>query len=159
MKKFLAPVAIIALVTLFMSARYVTPADSRTGFQAPNFTVANAQGALSLQELRGNYTLVTFWSSTDAQSRLANRQYDRLTASTDGHVRHLAVNLDPSEGVFTQLVTLDGLDSNAQYHAQGDEAQHLAQVWRLDSGYNSYLVDPDGTIIAINPNPIDILTL
>ena len=71
MKKTLLAVAAIAMLLVFSSAYNEKAIDSRVGYLAPNFTVSNADTTVSLQDLKGNYVLLTFWSSADAQSRIS----------------------------------------------------------------------------------------
>ena len=117
---------------------------------APNFTVTNEHTTLSLQQLRGNYVLVTFWDSTQPESRIANISHDRFAAKTG--FTHIAINTDRSQAVFGQLCRIDHLNDATQFHC-GDNRQLLSEWKQLNGPLHSFLIDPQGTIIAIDPTP------
>ncbi len=148
-------IAVIGLMGLFTSARYSTPVDTRIGYQAPNLTVKDNLGSLELQKFRGQTVVVTFWSSTDARSRMANIDYDRQAAAGK-QFTHISVNMDPSRGVYDQIITLDGVNMDTQFHCSALEQLTLTKTWRLTDGFHSFLIDREGKIIAVDPDPHDI---
>ena len=137
---------VLTLFILFASSGSYNPAESTVGSIAPNFTVSNADTTLSLQQLRGNYVLVTFWDSSRPESRIANMQYDHIQAQ----FIHIGVNVDRSQAILGQLCRIDGLNASTQFYA-GDDSQFLGEWKQLDSDLQSFLIDPHGTIIALNP--------
>lgn len=151
MKKQLLAIVIFALVFIFTSARYETPADGRVGFSAPGFVVGDSETEVELQNLRGKYVLVSFWSSTDAASRIANMQYDRMARNHE-KLEFVAVNYDPSEAVYKEIVRIDGLDTGAQFHDAEGNASRIYKAYRLDEGFCGMLVSPEGKIVAVNPS-------
>ena len=153
MSKKLIAIVVLTL-TLLTSSRYVTPRDGREGYQAPTMQLSNASTSLSLQEFKGDYVIVTFWSSAEPTSRLANKQLEKL-AEAKGF-RHIAVNLDRSEGLFQQLVAADGLNPSLQFHIDPNEQEHLLASWRQRPGaLSSFLIDPQGRIVRENPTAAD----
>ncbi len=96
--------------------------------------------------------LLTFWSSDDAPSRLANQHYDRLSRADGVHYTHVSVNMDRSKAVFNSIVAIDSLNRSAQYNSTADAQSNITKSWRLDDGYHSFLLDTDGKIIAIDPD-------
>lgn len=58
MSKSLFTIATLAILLVFTSAYYTTPADGRVGYQAPSLTVDNQAGSISLSQLRGKYVVV-----------------------------------------------------------------------------------------------------
>ena len=154
MSKSLFALATVAMMLLFTSAYYTTPADGRVGRQAPSLTVESDHGTLSLSQLRGNYVVVTFWSSAQPDSRISNLQLKRATSNTN--VKHFAVNMDESQAMYEQLVIADQLSGPWQSHCDSDAQDNLRRSWRQDGGYCSFLVDPDGRIIQKNPTPQDL---
>lgn len=143
----------LALFILFATSGNYSPAESAVGSMAPNFTVSNADTTLSLQQLRGNYVLVTFWDSTQPESRIANISHDRFAAKAG--FTHIAINTDRSQAVFGQLCRLDNLNTATQFHC-GDNRQLLSEWKQLDGPLHSFLIDPQGTIIAIDPTPVTL---
>ena len=154
MNKSLLILAILGLLTLFTSAYYSAPADSRIGCKAPSLQLGNSNNDLSpLKQYRGEKILLTFWSSDDAESRLNNMRYDRMSRGDGIDYTHVSVNLDRSESVFNQIVAIDNLDRSAQFTTAQDMQDDIIKSWRLEDGYHSFLIDPNGVIIAIDPTP------
>lgn len=152
MKKTLLAIVIFAAIFIFTSAGYQAPADSRIGHSAPGFVVSDKDATFELQGLRGRYVLVAFWSSTDAESRIANIRYDRV-ANNRNDLEYVAVNYDPSEAVFNEIVKNDSLNERKQYHDNGGTDSKIYKSYRLSDGFQSLLISPDGKIIAVNPDP------
>ena len=156
MNKTLLTIAILALLTLFTSAYYSAPADSRIGYKAPQLVLGNSNNNLSpLQQHRGENVLLTFWTSADAGSRLDNMRYDRISRSDNAAFIHVSVNLDRSENVFKSIVDLDNLDRSTHFSAASN-AHQVIKAWRLDEGYHSFLIDRHGKIVAVDPTAKDL---
>lgn len=153
MNKAILTIAIVGLLILFSSAYYSSPGDSRLGYKSPSLVLGNSNNGLSpLQQHRGENVLLTFWSSDDATSRLANKHYDRLSRMDGVHYTHVSVNMDRSNGVFNSVVAIDSLNRSAQYSSTIDAQADISKSWRLDEGYHSFLIDTNGIIIAIDPD-------
>jgi len=153
MNKTLLTLVVAALLTLLTSAYYSAPADSRIGYKAPALELGDDHNDLSpLQQYHGENILLTFWTSADAQSRLEDRRYDRLSRKSGVHYNHVSVNLDRSASVFNTVVALDSLDRSTHYTASIDVQENLIRNWRLDEGFHSFLLDGSGKIIAIDPD-------
>jgi hypothetical protein len=153
MNKTLLTIAVLGLLTLFTSAYYSAPADSRIGYKAPSLVLGNDNNDLSpLQQWRGEKVLLTFWTSADAESRLSDLHYDRLSRGEDNGYVHVSVNLDPSVSVFNAIVALDSLDRSTHFTASRETQESIVRNWRLDEGYHSFLLDKDGKIMAIDPD-------
>lgn len=150
-KTFLA-IATVAMLTLFTSAYYSAPADSRIGYKAPSLVLGNNNGLSPLMQHQGENVLLTFWSSSDAESRLANIHYDRLSRLPGVAYNHVSVNMDRSVSVFNTIVALDNLDRSAQFSTSADAQETISKSWRLDEGYHSFLIDKNGKIVAVDPD-------
>jgi len=158
MNKTLLTLAVLGIMTLLTSAYYSAPADSRIGYKAPALVLGNDNNDLSpLQQHRGENVLVTFWTSADAQSRLDNMRYDRLSR---GHnYAHVSVNLDRSISVFNSIVAIDNLDRSAQFSTSTEAQETIIKSWRLDEGYHTFLLDAQGKITAIDPDEATLAKL
>jgi hypothetical protein len=152
MNKTLLTIATVGMLTLFTSAYYSAPADSRIGYKAPSLVLGNNNGLSPLQQHRGENILLTFWSSADAESRLANLHYDRLSREDGVAYTHVSVNLDRSLSVFNTIVTLDDLNRSAQFNTAVDIQDDIIRSWRLENGYHSFLIDAQGRITAVDPD-------
>ncbi|MBR5170032.1 MAG: hypothetical protein IKW85_05640 [Muribaculaceae bacterium] len=150
-KTFLA-IAVVGLLTLFTSAYYSAPADSRIGYKTPALILDNNNGLSPLQQHRGENILLTFWSSADAVSRLENMRYDRLSRQDGVTYTHVSVNMDRNQSVFNSIVTIDNLDRSAQFSTSTEVQDDIIRSWRLENGYHSFLIDAQGKIVAIDPD-------
>lgn len=160
MNKTLLILAVLGLLTLFTSAYYSAPADSRIGYKAPALVLGDKNNDLSpLQQQRGENVLLSFWSSDDPESRLSNLRYDRLVRGMDDGVVHVSVNLDRSESVFNAILAVDNLDRSTHYHSSAEVQESIIKSWRLDDGFHSFLLDPNGKIIAIDPDASTLSSL
>ena len=160
MNKTLLTIAVLGLLTLLTSAYYSAPADSRIGYKAPSLVLGDDNNDLSpLQQHQGDVILLTFWTSADAQSRLDDKNYDRLARQDGARYTHVSVNLDRSVSVFNTIVALDNLDRSTHYCASLDVQESLIKNWRLDEGYHSFLLDVNGVILAVDPDAKTLASL
>lgn len=63
----------------------------------------------------------------------------------------ISVNFDDSDNMFKELVRTDGLSEVSQFYEKDGMESEVYKRYRLKSGMNSYLLDKDGKILAINP--------
>lgn len=148
----------LAVVVLFTSASSNNEKSGIVGTAASDFTVGNDDGQMSLKQLRGKYVLLTLWSSADVASRLDNIRCDRYAAISQS-VERLSVNFDRSKALFNELVAIDGLDSSTQYYCERQARSVFEQKWGTDHHYNTYLISPSGTVVAVNPTNQEISRL
>lgn len=148
----------LALVVLFTSASSNNEKSGIVGTSAADFTIGNYEGVVSLNQFRGKYVLLTLWSSADVVSRLDNIRYDRYAAKSADLVQ-LSVNFDRTKALFNELVTADGLDASAQYYCEYQDRSIFNEKWGASQQYNTYLISPSGTVIAVNPTSQDISRL
>lgn len=156
MNKTFLTIAVLGLLTLLTSAYYSTPADSRIGYKAPSLILDKNNGLSPLQQHFGENILLTFWTSSDADSRLDNMRYDRISRNDAMQFIHVSVNLDRSASVLNSIVAIDDLNRSTQLGTSLDEQDGIIKRWRLDDGFHSFLLDREGTIIAVDP---DVKTL
>ena len=152
MNKTLLTIAVIGLLMLLTSAYYTAPADGRIGYKAPALVLDSNNGLSPLLQHRGENILLTFWSSADADSRIDNMRYDRLSRDAGKHFVHVSVNMDRSMSVFNSTIALDNLDRSAQFYSSIDVQDDIIKHWRLDEGYHSFLLDASGVIVAVDPD-------
>ncbi len=150
MKKTMSIIVFFAVLLLLGSAATNNAIDGVKGFQAPIFKVERNDSVVSLDDMRGHWVLLQFWSSSDAPSRIAGKQYTAIEQKlNDGQSAErfhlLSVNMDRSERLFREIVRRDGL------HIEGNRANQLINDYHLESGMQSFLIDPSGRIVAKNP--------
>lgn len=163
--------ALFAVITFTIAAHTTRMVDAAPGQIAPDFELTatdiktddstSPSRSFYISDLKGEYVLVNFWSTTDAASRVAAGSYDQLMKDNDfgGRLNLLNLNFDDNEALFEAIVRQDGLDTAMQYHLQGEAADRIAKSYHLDEGFRALLLDPSGKIIAVNPTPTDVTSL
>lgn len=135
------------------------PAMDKGAF-APELNVSNSSSELTLSQLRGKCVLLNFWSSDDAASRIDNNMYAAwANANSSDNLQYVAVNLGDDPELFSAIVKADGLDKDAQYTANGEDAKRIISDFRLAEGYGTVLIGADGRIIAFNPKKSELPSL
>ena len=154
MKKFwifTSFVIVFAVVVWLFSTRF--DAQHPSADRAPQLLEAtNNSSSLSTSDLKGKYVLVNFWDSHNAVSRIAAGEYDRYyRAHRNNNLRLLSVNTDDNRRLFDEIVRRDGLDSLTQFHIADVKARGISPGYHPEGGYSSYLLNPSGKVIAVNP--------
>jgi len=154
MKTALSCIAFLSAVALLISAYSERIIAAKIGQHGtPEIKIlANDSVNVSLDNLRGRYVLVNFWDSTNAVSRIAAGEYDRfLHRNTHRPFELVSVNTDADRTLFHEIIKKDDLDSSTQFHISDSRSKRTAARYRVDDGFSSYLLDPQGKIVAINP--------
>ncbi|MDE5649919.1 MAG: peroxiredoxin family protein [Duncaniella sp.] len=154
MKKALSYIAFFGAIILLVSAYSERVIKAEKGYTAPEIEmVSNDSTDISLDKLRGKYVLVNFWDSGSAISRIAAGEYDRfLRNSTDNNFKLLSINTDENKNLFHEIVKNDNLDTSTQFHIGEVKTKNTKKDYRLEQGFSSYLIDPQGKIVAVNPS-------
>ena len=113
-----------------------------------------------LKEGKGNYVLVNFWATYDAQSHIDNIRFARMVDAykdaainqTNGLVM-VSVSFDTFQSVFVETISRDALPAANIYEGDGFDS-HLARNFELEEGqFGNYLIDEQGVIVAKNVTP------
>lgn len=128
----------------------------RKGMKAPVLT-SESSVKMDLEDLRGQYVVLSFWSSTDPDSRIKAREME--SAAKQSGITSVNVNFDSDERLYNELMSIEGLSSERSIHAVGNLAEDIVSAYGLSSGYATYLIDPSGRIAAINPETSSIVSL
>ena len=116
-------------------------------------TATNTAGKVDLSSLKGQYVLVNFWDSHNAVSRIAAGEYDRfLRSHRNSNLRLLSVNTDDNRRLYDEIVSHDGLDRSTQNHISDTRRGSRTPDYHPSQGYASYLVNPEGKVVAVNPS-------
>ena len=149
MKRILSIVVILVTVLSLLSAFNPYKKGLKTGNIAPEIELCD-----TTLRVADGYTLLHFWASYDAPSRIANIRYNRVVEELgDARLRYVAVSYDRNAALFSEIVKRDGVNTACQYYDQSGKSSSLYEHYRLNKGFTSYLIAPDGTIAAENPSP------
>lgn len=157
MKKTMTIIVLFAVLLITVSAYPGRVYEAADGYKAPAITLTNSDTTMSLADLKGRYVVLAFWASSDAASRVEAGELDAFAANADEEQFCLvSVNLDRSENLFREVIRRDNLKAGAQYHVNKDEAVKITEAYHLDNGFKSFLIDPEGRIIATNPTSVTL---
>lgn len=121
------------------------------GAQAPEIALPNPEGEiLSLSSLRGNYVLIDFWAAWCRPCRVENPNVVKVYQEySDKNFEILGVSLDKTKSAWLQAIEQDGLPwlhiSDLKYWRN-----EAAQTYQVKAIPATYLIDPEGKIIAKN---------
>ena len=154
MKKTIGTIVFFAVLLVSFSAYTEKVIDAKEGYNVPSLALLGENDKLNLNELKGKYVLLSFWSSTDAISRVACNEYSAFAKNAEYEERFcfLSVNFDRNERLFREIVRRDNLNSKTQFNVQGDDAKKIKETFHLEDGYNTLLIDPAGRVVATNPS-------
>ncbi|MDE6307019.1 MAG: thioredoxin family protein [Muribaculaceae bacterium] len=152
MKRAVFTIFLAVAVLLLISAHEGPLLRNTDTYSAPKLFFGDGDSAISLDDMRGKYVLLTFWSSGDAKSRLSNIMYSSLASRNTG-LEHIGVNFDSSPSMFKEILKRDNLaGSPLQVRVDGISADRLISRYGLKNGFQSFLVDPAGKVVARNPS-------
>ena len=155
MKKAIMYIAAFVGMVMSLTAFTVKPTAPGTGCSAPELSMKTDSSSISLDNFRGQYLLVSFWSSSEASSRIRCNEYTSAANQISG-LNHIGINVDASTSLFNEVVKRDNLMKQAQYHVEGNEAALIKENYHLDRGLHSFLIDPQGTIVAVDPDKVTL---
>lgn len=145
----------LMLASSAFTQRVTAPA---VGCLAPALAVENTDSteATSLSAYRGSYLLLSFWNSTQADSRLMLNQYQQwfnthVSSTESKNISLMAVNLDSNVRMFEEIVKRDHLDRTRQFHINAEQLSPVIENFQLSAHPKSFLIDPEGRIVSINP--------
>ncbi|MBU2951169.1 TlpA family protein disulfide reductase [Tamlana agarivorans] len=124
---------------------------SMVGKQAPEFKQNDPSGNLvSLEEFKGNITLLEFWASWCGPCRAANPELVRAFEKYhDKGFRILAVSLDTNKKSWLNAIEKDGLEWThvSELNRFKNKA---AQLYHVSGIPSNFLIDRNGKIIQYN---------
>lgn len=151
MKKATYLIAFFLLSILSISAHTERVASAEEGMQAPMLSIITADGEVSIEQNHGRFTLLNFWKSSDAKSRISNIEFDRLAQRHSSELNLISINLDQSERLFNEIVANDCLSHEMQFHPDKMQMEQIVESYPDSEHTTSFLINSAGKIVAVNP--------
>ncbi|MBD5182170.1 MAG: hypothetical protein K2F99_09050 [Muribaculaceae bacterium] len=146
---------VIIFVALLVCAVGYSDSKYRTavGQPAPLIAIGQADSLVKIDELRGNFVLLSFWSAANAPSRAAVNLYTAWQRQNPGkNLQLVNINFDDSRNIYEDIVERDGLNPNDNFYAEGAQAKAIIDNYGLNDGFGSVLINSHGKIVAHNPS-------
>lgn len=152
--------AIFVVLLLTVSANTNRVYNSTEGVVAPKIEVRASDGTVvKPADTEGRFVIVNFWASRDAGSRIAANLYDSYVESAgEDRISLVSINFDDNLKLFREIVRRDGLNGESQFNVAAAQRNEIVRRYALGSGLKSFLINPEGVIVAVNPT-IDQLTM
>ena len=150
--KWIFVVLLICSLTSFVDKGKATGGLS-VGCVAPDFTFQTTPkdpASKNLYDLRGQYVLLSFWASYDAQSRAENVLLNNVLQTQEQKVQLVSISFDDYNSIFKETIRKDQINASVCYVDTKGENSSLYKEYNLDHGFSNYLIDAEGVIIAKN---------
>ncbi len=129
----------------------VVQAQVKQGYQAPEVALPAINGdTVKLSSLRGKVVLLDFWASWCGPCRVSNKNLVKLYPKfKEKGFEILGVSIDEDKKDWQTAVKRDKI-SWLQVNDNGGWESLTAIQWRISAIPTSYLIDKDGTLIAMD---------
>ncbi len=158
-KGFFVVLAIGSLISLSFDKKKTLTEELPVGQQAPEVILCNETKPLNLQSAEGNYTILSFWASYDAASRMRNASL-KHAVENNARIRMVSISFDRYESVYKASVRQDDCCQNSVSYLEMDgEDSDIYKSYGLKNGFTNYLLDSNGVVVARNISADEITTL
>ena len=148
---------ILAIAFLFLGAG-TKEIKLTQGIQPGNLAPEINLQDISLSE--NDYVLVQFWAAYDPQSRVKNCQmHNVISQSKVTNLQFISISFDENQAVFQGVIKADRLDETTQFNEPTGKRSQIFENYRLKAGFNNWLIDSNGVIVAKNVSPTEILEM
>lgn len=150
--KWIFVVLLISSLTSFVEKDKPT-GGLNVGDVAPDFKIESTSDEqyFNLDKLKGKYVLLSFWASYDAQSRMQNVSLSNaLRSASHNNVKMVSVSFDEYQSIFKETIRKDQIVTPNCFVETKGEDSGVFKKYRLNRGFNNYLLDGNGVIIAKN---------
>jgi peroxiredoxin len=139
----------IALLGITFASFAQPPVDSK----APDISLPTENGEIvKLSSLRGKVVLLDFWASWCRPCRVTNRRVSPIYKKyKDKGFEIYSVSLDANKPAWLSAVKQDNISWTHVIDTRAANGNMLTQTWNLRYIPSTFLIDKEGTIVAIGP--------
>lgn len=105
-----------------------------------------------------DYTIVSFWSPSAPESRIANHRVSTLARDYQGKVDLISISLDESS-ITDEVLKIDGISGNGHHFKVSDFDENLLKTFQVSKGLRYFLIDRNGNLISVSPSKEEIKSL
>jgi hypothetical protein len=162
MIKSVKSIFLFLLISSVISLSFIDKNKSNVGLKigdnAPQFSLVNESKSIDLKKLNGNFVLISFWASYDAESRVKNAMLNNA-ASKMNNLQIVSVSFDEYRSIFDETINNDQLDKADCFIELKGNSSNLFMSYELNKGFTNYLLDKNGNIVAKNIDSKQLFSL
>ena len=162
MIKSVKSIFLFLLISSVISLSFIDKNKSNVGLKigdnAPQFSLVNESKSIDLKKLNGNFVLISFWASYDAESRVKNAMLNN-SASKMNNLQIVSVSFDEYRSIFDETINNDQLDKADCFIELKGNSSNLFKSYELNKGFTNYLLDKNGNILAKNIDSKQLFSL
>lgn len=133
----------LSFVAIFFLSSYITSnKELGVGDQAPAIELSDGSHIST-----ASTTIVNFWSPKFPASRLANKDFARLSQETGVNV--VAICIDDDETLMSEVARIDGIDSSLRIVPYSAVSPKVFKNYGVTDYPRSFRIGPDGKIASI----------
>lgn len=141
----------IALVTvLIITTAFITKEDLSNGVKVGNIAPDIELGEIRIKpsEVKDKYTLISFWTSYDINSRIENVRLHEVAKKNDLEI--ISISFDKYESIFNEVSKKDNTNGENSFCVTDGNKSKVYKTYKIDRGNKNFLINKEGKIIARN---------
>lgn len=141
----------IALVTvLIITTAFITKEDLSKGVKVGNMAPDIELGEIRIKpsEVKDKYTLISFWTSYDINSRIENVRLHEVAKKNDLEI--ISISFDKYESIFNEVSKKDNTNGENSFCVTDGNKSKVYKTYKIDRGNKNFLINKEGKIIARN---------
>lgn len=143
-------VTITLVITLIITTSFSTKEDLSNGVKVGNIAPDIEVGKIKIKpsEVKDKYTLISFWTSYDINSRRENARLYEVAKKNDLEI--ISISFDKYESIFNEVARKDNTNGKNSFCVTEGSKSKVYKTYKIDEGNKNFLINKEGKIIAKN---------
>lgn len=153
--RYFKPVFVLSFLALILTSWGAKETKLTEGIQPGNLAPGFSSQEFKLEGKK--LVLLQFWAVYDGKSRMENaRMHNIISNLQTDDIQLISVSLDDNQAVFEGAIKADRLNPGTQINKPKTGNSQMYKDYRLESGFNNWLINEQGVIVAKNVSPEEI---